>query len=455
MSSLRRYLSAFTLIELLVVIAIIAILAALLLPALAAAREKARRTACLNNLSQMARAMESYCSDYNGYFPSWPGWGSQVRTTMSEQYLPGFWWGPVQCSDYGLVSDAQTGRTLITGGTYYGVGSMFAGLQGAMSKVRCIFCGDRADTNTRDASANREPIAQSTAGKLNMAPMGLGYLMAGGYMNDVRSFYCPSAGDGFMPTPAGAWGGWGDPYESYGATTLTQIKNTGGYDAHSIMYGDWSWYNSDHPSNQGLTDLYFYSGKELLCNYAYRGMPVITQFGNSHWGGGTLQNLHSSVYIGRTNPNVVAEVGCPAFKTQKLLGGRALVSDAFERTMGDPAAYNYAANPGVGRYAHRDGYNVLYGDWSAKWYGDPQQRFTWWPNYIWYPYQSDIWNADTSSSAIYSYDWNVPGGATDTGYGSWFQNASIAGNYDTYDSQCAWHILDVFAGIDAVGNWAQ
>ena len=28
-------------------------------------------------------------------------------------------------------------------------------------------------------------------------------------------------------------------------------------------------------------------------------------------------------------------------------------------------------------YAHRDGYNVLFGDWSAKWYGDPQSRIMW------------------------------------------------------------------------------
>src|SRR5690606_15081866 len=52
----------------------IAILAAMLLPALAAAREKARRSACMNNLRQIGLALASYEGDYSGYLPSSPGW---------------------------------------------------------------------------------------------------------------------------------------------------------------------------------------------------------------------------------------------------------------------------------------------------------------------------------------------------------------------------------------------
>ncbi|MBC8095274.1 MAG: DUF1559 domain-containing protein [Akkermansiaceae bacterium] len=78
----RRRRAAFTLIELLVVIAIIAILAAMLLPALASAKEKAKRTKCTSNLRQVGLACQMYAGENKERLPDNAGSGGPWDLTV-------------------------------------------------------------------------------------------------------------------------------------------------------------------------------------------------------------------------------------------------------------------------------------------------------------------------------------------------------------------------------------
>lgn len=146
----------FTLIELLVVIAIIVVLASLLLPALARAKEHARRIKCISNLKQIALAAKTFTLDHDGKMPwhlvpneggtygssaatAWLNFSALSNELVTPQLL-------VCPSDTATKKIAITWQELMSAAFQSNAVSFFVGLDGYEDLPVAMLAGDRSIT---------------------------------------------------------------------------------------------------------------------------------------------------------------------------------------------------------------------------------------------------------------------------------------------------------------------
>ena len=213
----------------------------MLLPALAAAREKARRTVCLNNLKQVGIGLESYLGDYGQYFPSSPmmAAGPTADNPAKGEISWTYPYNSTGNSAKGSLFNFDEGRYTDGRGNWVGTGyvsnpSVSTWAAGdywhkdrqPLGRQRTIFTGWR---HSRIWNQNTPPAV----GSLNVGPIGLGNLLVGNYMGDARAFYCPSAAGTMPPAVSQYWtydvpASWGNDAHTDAINSIAKLQQVGG-----------------------------------------------------------------------------------------------------------------------------------------------------------------------------------------------------------------------------------